>query len=543
MASAAQAVALRMPSHWRPLRARDVDYVAALEAQIHAAPWTAGNFRDALAAGYSALVGEREGRIVAFGVHDAGARRGADPQSVRRARCATRRAWAASSCGASSTIAARFGAEQVFLEVRVGNAAAIALYEAEGFVRVARRARLLPAPTPTARARTRSSCAATLGRRALDAAVTATRDDVLRELGLCCRAWRLRALGRAGASRAGMPRRATDGSPRAHRTLSLARASPPTSTRARRAACAARARDGARASATRPRNGCSSARRRAPRKTRAASPSSARRAACSTTCWRRSAWTRERNVYIANVLKCRPPNNRTPEPLRSRACRPYLERQVALLAPKLIVALGQSAASLLLGTDATIASLRGRVHRYRGMPLVVTYHPAYLLRNLPDKAKAWEDLLLARATVAKSAALRAVSARRQRLQRLAAPYSALRAAVALARFSTGGNMLRKLAALIAAVAAMSLSGCGYNDLQRQDEGIKAAWSEVVNQYQRRADLVPNLVNTVEGLRRAGSRRAEGGHRGARQRRRDQGHARARQRSRPRSPNSRRRRAS
>ena len=114
---------------------------------------------------------------------------------------------------------------------------------------------------------------------------------------------------------------------------------------------------------------------------------------------------RERNVFIANVLKCRPPNNRAPEPLEVEACRPYLERQVTLIGPKLIVALGRSAASLLLGTDATIASLRGRVHRYRGIPLIVTYHPAYLLRNLHDKAKAWEDLLLARATVAKSAAL------------------------------------------------------------------------------------------------------------------------------------------
>ena len=114
---------------------------------------------------------------------------------------------------------------------------------------------------------------------------------------------------------------------------------------------------------------------------------------------------RERNVYIANVLKCRPPNNRTPEPLEVESCRPYLERQVTLIAPRLIVALGRSAASLLLGTDASIASLRGRVHRYRGIPLVVTYHPAYLLRNLHDKARAWEDLLLARATVARSAAL------------------------------------------------------------------------------------------------------------------------------------------
>ena len=105
------------------------------------------------------------------------------------------------------------------------------------------------------------------------------------------------------------------------------------------------------------------------------------------------------NVYIANVLKCRPPNNRTPEPLEVEACRPYLDRQIALIEPKIIVALGKSAATTLLDVDASIASLRGRVHRYRGVPLVVTYHPAYLLRNLPDKAKAWEDLLFARRTL------------------------------------------------------------------------------------------------------------------------------------------------
>ena len=101
-------------------------------------------------------------------------------------------------------------------------------------------------------------------------------------------------------------------------------------------------------------------------------------------------------VYIANVLKCRPPNNRTPEPREAKSCRPYLDRQVALIRPRVIVALGRSAATTLLETEATIASLRGRLHRYRGVPLVVTYHPAYLLRNLPDKAKAWEDLLFAR---------------------------------------------------------------------------------------------------------------------------------------------------
>ena len=105
---------------------------------------------------------------------------------------------------------------------------------------------------------------------------------------------------------------------------------------------------------------------------------------------------RGEHVYIANVLKCRPPNNRTPEPREVESCRPYLDRQVALIRPKVIVALGRSAATTLLETEATIASLRGRLHRYRGVPLVVTYHPAYLLRNLPDKAKAWEDLLFAR---------------------------------------------------------------------------------------------------------------------------------------------------
>ena len=109
---------------------------------------------------------------------------------------------------------------------------------------------------------------------------------------------------------------------------------------------------------------------------------------------------RGENVYIANVLKCRPPGNRNPEPEEVDRCTPFLLRQIALIQPKIIVAMGRFAAQTLLGSDATIASLRGRVHRYAGVPLVVTYHPAYLLRNLPDKAKAWDDLLLARRTVA-----------------------------------------------------------------------------------------------------------------------------------------------
>jgi uracil-DNA glycosylase len=109
--------------------------------------------------------------------------------------------------------------------------------------------------------------------------------------------------------------------------------------------------------------------------------------------------SRIKAVYIANVLKCRPPGNRAPEPLEVEACLPYLDRQIALIQPKLIIALGKSAATTLLRAEATIASLRGRIHRYNGVPLIVTYHPAYLLRNLPDKAKAWEDLCLARATL------------------------------------------------------------------------------------------------------------------------------------------------
>jgi DNA polymerase len=109
---------------------------------------------------------------------------------------------------------------------------------------------------------------------------------------------------------------------------------------------------------------------------------------------------RTRKVYIANVLKCRPPGNRNPEPGEVAKCSPHLLKQIELVKPKLILAMGRFAAQTLLATDASIASLRGKVHRYAGVPLVVTYHPAYLLRNLPDKAKAWEDLLFARRTLA-----------------------------------------------------------------------------------------------------------------------------------------------
>jgi len=105
------------------------------------------------------------------------------------------------------------------------------------------------------------------------------------------------------------------------------------------------------------------------------------------------------NVYITNIVKCRPPNNRNPEFNEAEQCRPYLERQITLIKPKLIIALGKVAAQNLLTTNDSISNLRGRLHSYLGTPLIVTYHPAYLLRSLMDKSKAWEDLCFAKATM------------------------------------------------------------------------------------------------------------------------------------------------
>lgn len=108
---------------------------------------------------------------------------------------------------------------------------------------------------------------------------------------------------------------------------------------------------------------------------------------------------RGEDVYIANVVKCRPPGNRNPEASEAAACAPFLDAQIDLIQPKLIVALGKVAAIRLLGRDASITSLRGQTLAYRGIPLIITYHPAYLLRSLPDKAKAWEDLVFMRRTM------------------------------------------------------------------------------------------------------------------------------------------------
>jgi DNA polymerase len=123
--------------------------------------------------------------------------------------------------------------------------------------------------------------------------------------------------------------------------------------------------------------------------------------------------TGARGVFIANTLKCRPPGNRNPEPSEIAACAPFLQRQIDLLQPRIIVVMGRFATQTLLGTDASIGSLRGRAHHIEivrpdgsaaQVPVVVTYHPAYLLRSLADKAKAWDDLCLARDTYSPAAA-------------------------------------------------------------------------------------------------------------------------------------------
>jgi DNA polymerase len=105
------------------------------------------------------------------------------------------------------------------------------------------------------------------------------------------------------------------------------------------------------------------------------------------------------DVFIANIVKCRPPGNREPSDDEAQCCEPYLARQIELIKPRLIVALGKTAARNLLNTDASIGSLRGKLHQHEGIPVIVTYHPAYLLRTLAAKAKAWEDLCFARSTM------------------------------------------------------------------------------------------------------------------------------------------------
>ena len=110
------------------------------------------------------------------------------------------------------------------------------------------------------------------------------------------------------------------------------------------------------------------------------------------------------SVFIANILKCRPPDNRDPKPAEAAECRPYLERQIALVQPKIILAVGKIAAQHMLDSDSTVGSMRGSVHRHGDIPLIVTYHPAYLLRSPTQKARAWDDLCLATRVAADRAA-------------------------------------------------------------------------------------------------------------------------------------------
>ena len=110
------------------------------------------------------------------------------------------------------------------------------------------------------------------------------------------------------------------------------------------------------------------------------------------------------SVFIANILKCRPPNNRDPEAAESAECRGYLERQIELVQPKIILAVGRIAAHLLLKTDTPVGRLRGTTHYLDKTPLIVTYHPAYLLRSPSQKRKSWDDLCLARRVAAGAAA-------------------------------------------------------------------------------------------------------------------------------------------
>lgn len=104
-------------------------------------------------------------------------------------------------------------------------------------------------------------------------------------------------------------------------------------------------------------------------------------------------------VYIANIVKCRPPQNRKPEPDEARTCLPFLERQIEIVRPRVLVALGATAATYLLGARGSIGAMRGRIHDYRGIQTVVTYHPAYLLRDPTQKKEAWKDLQMAMAAI------------------------------------------------------------------------------------------------------------------------------------------------
>lgn len=110
------------------------------------------------------------------------------------------------------------------------------------------------------------------------------------------------------------------------------------------------------------------------------------------------------HVFIANLLKCRPPNNRDPKPDEAAACRAYLQQQINLLQPKMILAVGKFAAQSLLNCSDPVGRMRGKTHRFQDLPLIVTYHPAYLLRSPSQKRKSWADLCMAKSLLESDAA-------------------------------------------------------------------------------------------------------------------------------------------
>ena len=120
----------------------------------------------------------------------------------------------------------------------------------------------------------------------------------------------------------------------------------------------------------------------------------------------RSVGLDRRSAFIANILKCRPPNNRDPSKDEAASCREYLDQQIELVAPRIILAVGRIAAQHLLNSDAPVGRMRGRRHNFgdRDLPVIVTYHPAYLLRSPVQKRKVWQDLVLARRVLEETAA-------------------------------------------------------------------------------------------------------------------------------------------
>ena len=194
---------------------------------------------------------------------------------------------------------------------------------------------------------------------------------------------------------------------------------------------------------------------------------------------------RGRDVYIANVVKCRPPGNRTPTPEEAAACAPYLDRQIELIRPRSSWRSARRPRCACSARRRASRSLRGRVHRYRGIPLVVTYHPAYLLRT-PAREGQGVGGPAVRAPHAGRGGLKSAAGRPHHSRWLH-------------RLLPGeGKPCASYCGPCPLLAALTLSGCGYNDFQTKDEQVKAAWSEVLNQYKRRADLIPNLVATVQG---------------------------------------------